>query len=86
MELGGGSANKVGNASREVSLLKSATSKSWTSLNPLPTGEHRLYHSMAFLADDGSVISLSSNPKGQARSDTALRFEPPYLFKGARPT
>jgi hypothetical protein len=85
MELGGGSANKVGNASREVSLLKSATSKSWTSLNPLPTGEHRLYHSMAFLADDGSVISLSSNPKGQARSDTALRFEPPYLFKGARP-
>jgi len=85
MELGGGSANKVGNASREVSLLKSATSKSWTSLNPLPAGEHRLYHSMAFLADDGSVISLSSNPKGQARSDTALRFEPPYLFKGPRP-
>ena len=41
---------------------------------------------MAFLADDGSVISLSSNPKGQARSDTVLRFEPPYLFKGPRPT
>ena len=55
-------------------------------MNPLPAGEHRLYHSMAFLADDGSVISLSSNPKGQARSDTVLRFEPPYLFKGPRPT
>ncbi len=86
LELGGGSANKIENASLEVSLLKTATSTSWTPMNPLPDGEHRLYHSMAFLADDGSVISLSSNPKGQARSDTVLRFKPPYLFKGDRPT
>ena len=81
VELGGGSANKIENASQEVSMLKTPTSTSWTPMNPLPTGEHRLYHSMAFLADDGSIISLSSNPKGQARSDTVLRFEPPYLFK-----
>ena len=80
LELGGGSANKIENASHEVSLLKSATAKSWTAMNPLPTDEHRLYHSMAYLADDGSVITLSSNPKGQARSDTVLRFEPPYLL------
>jgi len=86
LEVGGGSANKIENASQEVSLLKTPTSKSWTPMNPLPKGEHRLYHSMAFLADDGSVISLSSNPKGQARSDTVLRFEPPYLFKGPRPS
>jgi hypothetical protein len=86
LELGGGSANKIENASREVSLLKSATSTSWTSMNPLPDGEHRLYHSIAYLADDGSVISMSSNPKGQARSDTVLRFEPPYMFKGPRPS
>jgi len=86
LEVGGGSANKIENASQEVGLLKSATSKSWTPMNPLPDGEHRLYHSMAFLADDGSVISMSSNPKGQARSDTVLRFEPPYLFKGERPS
>jgi Domain of unknown function (DUF1929) len=86
LEVGGGSANKIENASQEVSLLKSATSKSWTAMNPLPGGEHRLYHSMAYLADDGSVISLSSNPKGQARSDTVLRFEPPYLFNGPRPS
>jgi hypothetical protein len=86
LELGGGSANKIENASQEVSLLKTPTSKSWTAMNPLPDGEHRLYHSMAFLADDGSVISLSSNPKGQARSDTVLRFEPPYMFNGERPT
>ena len=80
LELGGGSANKIENASHEVSLLKSATAKSWTAMNPLPADEHRLYHSMAYLADDGSVITLSSNPKGQARSDTVLRFEPPYLL------
>jgi Galactose oxidase-like, Early set domain len=86
LELGGGSANKIANASQTVSLLKSATATSWTAMNPLPTGEHRLYHSMAYLADDGSVISLSSNPKGQARSNTVLRFEPPYMFKGDRPT
>ncbi len=86
VELGGGSANKIENASNTVSLLKSATSTSWTAMNPLPEGEHRLYHSMAYLADDGSIVSLSSNPKGQARSDTVLRFEPPYLFKGKRPT
>jgi hypothetical protein len=86
LELGGGSANKIENASQEVSLLKTPTSTSWTAMNPLPDGEHRLYHSMAFLADDGSVISLSSNPKGQARSDTVLRFEPPYMFNGERPT
>jgi hypothetical protein len=86
VELGGGSANKIENASQEVSMLKSPTSTSWTPLNPLPDGQHRLYHSMAYLADDGSIISLSSNPKGQARSDTVLRFEPPYLFKGPRPT
>jgi len=86
LEVGGGSANKIENASQEVTLLKSATSKSWTAMNPLPKGEHRLYHSMAFLADDGSVISMSSNPKGQARSDTVLRFEPPYMFKGDRPS
>jgi hypothetical protein len=86
LELGGGSANKIANASQTVSLLKSATATSWTAMNPLPAGEHRLYHSMAYLADDGSVISLSSNPKGQARSDTVLRFEPPYMFKADRPT
>jgi Domain of unknown function (DUF1929) len=86
LEVGGGSANKIENASQEVGLLKSATSKSWTAMNPLPEGEHRLYHSMAFLADDGSVISMASNPKGQARSNTVQRFEPPYMFKGDRPS
>ena len=65
LELGGGSANKIENASQEVSLLKTPTSKSWTAMNPLPKGEHRLYHSMAFLADDGSVISFPPTRRGR---------------------
>jgi hypothetical protein len=85
LEAGGGSANKTANASREVSLLKSAASTKWTALNPMPSGEHRLYHSMLFLADDGNVISMGSNPKGQGRSNTVLKYEPPYQFKGTKP-
>ena len=86
VELGGGSANKIENASQEVSMLKTPTSTSWTPMNPLPTGEHRLYHSMAFLADDGSIISLSSNPKGQARSDTVLQFRAALPVQAGRHT
>jgi len=86
LEANGGSANKIANASREVSLLRSAASATWTPMNPLPTGEHRLYHSMLFLTDDGNVISMGSNPKGEARSNSVLRYEPPYQFRGTRPT
>lgn len=86
LEVGGGSANQIAKASREVSLLTSANATRWTPMNPLPAGEHRLYHSIAFLMDDGSVVSAFSNPSGQARSNTVLRYEPPYLFKGPRPT
>ena len=86
LELGGGSANKIANASREVALLKSANASSWTTMNPLPEKEHRLYHSLAYLQDDGSIISMSSDPKGEPRSNTVLRYEPTYLFRGARPT
>jgi hypothetical protein len=55
-------------------------------MEPIPAGEHRLYHSAAFMLDDGSVISFGSNPSGEARSNSVLRYEPPYLFKGNRPT
>ncbi|HYP45201.1 MAG TPA: galactose oxidase-like domain-containing protein [Propionibacteriaceae bacterium] len=85
LQTNGGTANNTANASREVSLLKSATATAWTSLNPMPAGEHRLYHSMLFLTDDGNLISMGSNPKGQSRSDSVLRFEPPYQFRGTKP-
>lgn len=52
----------------------------------LPTGEHRVYHSMLALLDDGRVLSMTSNPKGGAPwSTSVLAFSPPYMFKGQRP-
>ena len=45
----------------------------------------RLYHSVAVLLPDGTVITAGSNP---ARLDEELRLElylPPYLFRGPRP-
>ena len=85
MEVGGGSANQIGSASYEASLLTSVTS-SWKSVNPIPTGNHRVYHSSHFLLDDGRVVSLGSNPNGEPLSETILVFSPPYLYKGTRPT
>lgn len=45
----------------------------------------RLYHSVATLLPDGTVITAGSNP---ARGDEEYRLEryhPPYLFRGPRP-
>ena len=85
VEIGGGSTNQIQNASRSVSQFAFGWT-GWRQMNPLPTGEHRLYHSMAFLLDDGRVVSMGSNPSGGARSNTVLVYEPPYLFRGTRPT
>jgi hypothetical protein len=85
LEAGGGATNKVASASYEVSLLASFDSQ-WKSLNPIPAGNHRLYHSSHFLLDDGRVVSLGSDPQGQPRSESILVYSPPYLFKGQRPS
>jgi hypothetical protein len=84
LEAHGGTANQVDAASSEVARLN-ATGTGWVPLNPLPDGEHRLYHSMLFLLDNGQVASLTSNPKDGAWSTTLLMYKPPYLFKGPRP-
>ena len=85
VEIGGGSTNQIQNASRSVGQFAFGWT-GWRQMNPLPTGEHRLYHSMAFLLDDGPVVSMGSNPSGGARRNTVLVYEPPYLFRGTRPT
>jgi hypothetical protein len=85
LEAGGGTANKIASASYEASLLTSFDS-SWKSLNPIPKGNHRLYHSSHFLLDDGRIVSIGSDPQGQPRSESVLVYSPPYLYKGARPT
>jgi Domain of unknown function (DUF1929)/Glyoxal oxidase N-terminus len=50
----------------------------------------RAYHSVAVLLPDGRVISAGDDgntPKSIAHAlDTAEVYEPPYLFKGPRPT
>ena len=54
--------------------------------------EGRAYHSTAALLPDGRVISAGDNYNGTIgqpggdRTDTAEIYQPPYLFKGARPT
>ena len=57
-------------------------------MSPLPTGEHRLYHSLLFLQDDGRVVSVTSNPDGgaAAQSRSHVVWSPPYLSRGPRPT
>ncbi len=50
--------------------------------------ETRAYHSVATLLPDGRVISAGDNGNGPASgaTDSAEVYEPPYLFKGPRPT
>lgn len=83
-EANGGSDNSIAGASTEASILKSI-SDTFTPVNPLPAGEHRVYHSMLALLDDGRVLSMTSNPKGQGRSTSVLAYSPAYLLKGERP-
>ena len=83
----GGSDNKIAAASQTTGLLTSLAGP-WQAMSPLPTGEHRLYHSLLFLQDDGRVVSVTSNPNGgvTAQSKSFLVYSPPYLSKGTRPT
>lgn len=84
-EANGGGANRIEQASTEAAFLDTIAGP-WISANPLPDGEHRLYHAMLFLLDDGRVVSMTSNPTdGDPRSTSLLIYSPPYLFKGTRP-
>lgn len=84
-EANGGSENTIAAASTEAAMLDNVNS-SWTPMTPLPAGEHRLYHSMLALLDDGRVLSMTSNPRGgEPFSSSVLAFSPPYMFKGQRP-
>lgn len=82
-EANGGSQNAIAAASTEAAILKTLQGP-WTSMNPLPAGEHRLYHSQLFLLDNGKVVSITSNPSG-ARSGSLLAYSPTYLFTGTQP-
>ena len=84
LTFGGGSANQIAAARPETSILKSLTGP-WKPMNPMPAGEHRLYHNGYCLLNDGTVLSFSSNPKGEPESKSLLRYSPPYKFTGPPP-
>ena len=68
---------------RQIELWNPSTG-SWT-LGPAQA-ESRAYHSIAMLLPDGRVISAGDDVNGGTDRDTAEIYEPPYLFKGTRPT
>ena len=68
---------------RQIELWDAATGQ-WQ-LGPAQA-ESRAYHSTAMLLPDGRVMSAGDDFNGGIQSDTAEIYEPPYLFKGARPS
>ncbi len=73
---------------RQVELWNPATGN-WT-LGP-SQAETRAYHSTALLLPDGRVVSAGDDVNGApgvdgTKTDSAEIYEPPYLFKGSRPT
>jgi hypothetical protein len=48
--------------------------------------ESRAYHSTALLLPDARVVSAGDDVNGGIDRDTAEIYEPPYLFKGPRPS
>ncbi|MFT4165230.1 MAG: DUF1929 domain-containing protein [Microlunatus sp.] len=82
-EANGGAANKIAGASYEASVFKKFGGAP-TALNPLPSGNHRQYHSNLLFLDDGRIVSFGSNPNREARSVSLLYFSPPEI-KGKRP-
>jgi Domain of unknown function (DUF1929) len=86
LETGGSQHMRADNV-HEASIFDPATD-AFTSVAPDPVG--RDYHSEALLLPDGRVIALGSNPVDPSTgvSSFELRisiYQPPYLFKGARP-
>jgi len=88
---GGSSAPGFNNANGSVlaaELWDPATGK-WTTLASMSV--RRLYHSTALLLPDGRVLTAGGGmPPSPEGGDTDHRdaqiYEPPYLFRGARPT
>jgi hypothetical protein len=68
---------------RNVELWDPATGQ-WT-LGPAQD-ELRTYHSTALLLPDGRVLSAGDDGYGGSANDTAEIYEPPYLFRGPRPS
>ena len=56
----------------------------WTEMAPMTVD--RLYHANALLLPDGRVAAIGSNPKRRVEELRIEIYQPPYLFRGPRPT
>ncbi len=85
LAVGGNSSGQEGSPQRETVLYDPATN-SWTRL--ADQSEQRAYHSTALLLPDGRVFSGGDNTaSGGGNDDDVVEvFEPPYLFRGPRPS
>ena len=68
---------------KAASIYNPATN-SWTVVDADPVG--RNYHSAAVVLADGRVAVFGSNPADGSYDLQISIYEPPYLFKGTRPT
>lgn len=81
-------ASNGGTTNRAGSVLSAAVfdprSDTWTSVaaDPVP----RNYHSVSILLKDGRVAVFGSNPGDGSYELRVSLYEPPYLFRGPRPT
>jgi hypothetical protein len=70
-------------AVREAELFDPRTEK-WTTMASMSLD--RLYHSNALLLPDGRVMTCGSNPSRRVNELRVEFYDPPYMFKGPRPT
>lgn len=78
----GSTGNRTGNIS--AASIYTPSTNAWTTVPADPVG--RNYHSMNLLLPDGRVMILGSNPIDGSVEMRVSIYNPPYLFKGTRPT
>jgi len=78
----GATNNRSGNVL--TSAIYDPSANTWTAVPADPIG--RSYHSSAHVLPDGRVAVLGSNPGDNSFEMRISIYEPPFLFKGTRPT
>ncbi|WP_049829261.1 galactose oxidase early set domain-containing protein [Arthrobacter sp. RIT-PI-e] len=78
----GATGNRTGNIS--AASIYTPSTNAWITVPADPVG--RNYHSMNMLLPDGRVMILGSNPIDGSVEMRVSIYNPPYLFKGTRPT
>jgi Domain of unknown function (DUF1929) len=79
----GGRFNRDDSANVFTAAIYDPAAGAWTSVAADPVG--RNYHSTAVLLPDGRVAAIGSNPGDGTFELRISVYEPPYLFKTARP-